>query len=64
MRIDKLYRLTCAAAKTGVPVTTIRSAVDRGELPTQVTACGLHLVALSNLERWKREHHRPHSVGG
>lgn len=56
METNKLYRVTMACKKLGIHRTTVNSAIERGEVETHQTACGLPLVTLAELKRWnKRE---------
>lgn len=52
MEPRKLYRIASAAKRTGVARSTIKSAVERGEIKSFKTGCGLPLVALTDVYRW------------
>lgn len=53
MTLTNLYRLGSALAKaTGIPRQTIRSAMQRGEIGTYYTACGVQLVDVRDVRRW------------
>lgn len=52
METSKLYRVAIAAAETGVNRTTLLSAIERGEIPSETTGCGLPLVTLAEVRKW------------
>lgn len=59
MDAQKLHRLAVAATLCGVPRGTLRSGIDRGELPVYHTACGLPLVSLGDVRRWAKVERKP-----
>ena len=53
MTLTNLYRIGGALAKAvSIPRQTIRSAIDRGEIPIYRTACGVQLVDVRNVRKW------------
>jgi len=53
MTLTNLYRLGSALAKAvSIPRQTIRSAMQRGEISTYYTACGVQLVDVRDVRRW------------
>ena len=53
MTLTNLYRLGSAlATAVGIPRQTIRSAMQRGEIGTYYTACGVQLVDVQEVRRW------------
>ena len=53
MTLTNLYRIGSALAKAvGIPRQTIRSAMQRGEIGTYYTACGVRLVDVRDVRRW------------
>lgn len=55
MEVSKSYRVGKAAEKAGVLRTTVLAAIKRGEIPCDKTACGLPMVALSDVKRWAKQ---------
>ena len=53
MTLINLYRIGSAlATAVSIPRQTIRSAVDRGEIPIYHTACGVQLVDVRDVRKW------------
>ena len=53
MTLTNLYRIGSALAKAvSIPRQTIRSAMQRGEIGTYYTACGVQLVDVRDVRRW------------
>jgi hypothetical protein len=53
MTLTNLYRIGGALAKAvSIPRQTIRSAVDRGEIPIYCTACLVRLVDVRDVRKW------------
>jgi excisionase family DNA binding protein len=52
-----MYRIANIAKLLGVPRQTVQTAVDRGDIPSETTACGLPLVKRQAVERFLA--HRP-----
>ena len=53
MTLINLYRIGSAlATAVSIPRQTIRSAIDRGEIPIYRTACGGQLVDVREVRRW------------
>lgn len=52
MTLTHLYRLAALSRDLDVPVTTLRSAADRGDLQTVTTGCGLRLATKRDAERF------------
>lgn len=53
MTLTNLYRIGGALAKAvSIPRQTIRSAIDRGEIPIYHTACGVQLVDVRDVRKW------------
>jgi excisionase family DNA binding protein len=50
--ISDLWRLSAIAHATGIPRTTLRAAVERGEIPYWTTACGTALVRQQDVRDW------------
>ena len=53
--INSLFRLKIAAERCKVKRTTLLSAIDRGEVPTENTGCGLPLVRLADVRKWAKK---------
>jgi len=54
-KISDCYRVANAAHHIDVPPVTIRKAVERGEIKTEITACGLTLISRREIERWAKK---------
>lgn len=52
MKTSQLYRIAVACETLGLKRGTVRSAIDRGEIPVETTGCGLPLVRLEDLRKW------------
>lgn len=52
MRVSESCGLKYAAHKTGVARTTIQSAVERGEIPSEKDMGGVPHVRLADVEAW------------
>lgn len=59
MKTEVLYRVFSAAKELGLNERTIRHAIDRGEIKTHRTACGVVLVDLPTILAWKIDPTRP-----
>lgn len=55
--IHRYYRIAAAAEHFGIPYMTLWSAVQRGDIAAEYTACGLPLVTSAAVQRFVR--HRP-----
>lgn len=62
--LDQLYRITRAAESCGLPRSTLESALQRGEIPTHYTACGLPLVLLADVRHWQQQRRQAVSQSG
>lgn len=54
IQLNKLYRLSNAARECGIARSTLESAILRGEIPPHYTACGLPLVKLADVEKFRK----------
>lgn len=52
MDVAKLYRIAVAARDVGVQRSTLKSAIDRGEVAVFESACGLPMVRLADVVQW------------
>ncbi len=55
MDAQKLTRIAIAAQVAGVNRSTLKSAVERGDLPSYLTACGLPLVVQADVNKWAKQ---------
>lgn len=55
MDAKKLTRIAIAAQAAGINRSTLKSAVERGDLPVYQTACGLPLVVQADVEKWAKQ---------
>ncbi len=55
MNVKNLFRIGIVAKKTGVPRTSIMTAIDRGEIAVYHSACKLPMVTLADVQKWGKE---------
>ena len=51
-KTERLYSVTAAAQTCGLRRTTIRSAIERGDLVAHRTGCGVPLVQIEDVVAW------------
>lgn len=57
MKTKELYRIAVACQEVGLARSTVRSAIERGEIKAHQTGCGLPLVSLHDVRLWAARSH-------
>ena len=59
MDVAKLTRIAVAAESAGVNRSTLKSAVERGEVKSYRSACGLPMILMADVMAWAKAPRQP-----